>query len=33
LEALDEGLERLNAEAHELEARIAENVARLLNNP
>jgi type I restriction enzyme M protein len=33
LEVLDEELERLNAEAHELEARIAENVAQLLNNP
>jgi len=33
LEVLDEELERLNAEVHELEARIAENVAQLLNNP
>ena len=33
LEALDEELEALNAEAHELKARIAENVVQLLNNP
>lgn len=32
LAALNEALEQLNAEAHALEARIAENVARLLNN-
>ncbi len=30
LEELNEELERLNAEAHELEERIGENVAKLL---
>jgi type I restriction enzyme M protein len=32
LEALDEELETLNAEAHELEERIAHNVAQVLNS-
>ena len=31
LEELNEELERLNAEAHELEERISENVAKLLS--